>query len=107
MQRYEDRLARAIGMIVNLVDPDVIVVGGGVSNVDRIFVNVPKLLPRYVYSQNPDVRVVRAGERQDMSAGSEHELVIGPEGPCVAGVVERGLTFSGPVLGLLGRWFSI
>jgi len=51
--------------------------------------------------------VVRAGERQDMSAGSEHELVIGAEGPCVAGVVERGLTFSGPVLGLLGRWFSI
>ena len=60
MQRYEDRLARAFGMVVNFLDPDVIVVGGGVSNVDRLFVNVPKLLPAYVYSDNADVRIARA-----------------------------------------------
>jgi anti-sigma factor ChrR (cupin superfamily) len=53
------------------------------------------------------VLVVRAGERQDMSAGSEHELVIGSDRPCVAAVVERGLEFTGPVLKLLGRWFSL
>jgi putative transcriptional regulator len=53
-----------------------------------------------------NARVVRAGDRQDMSAGSEHELAIGSRGPCVAGVVERGLEFTGPVLKLLSRWFS-
>ncbi len=58
--RYEDRLARALSLVVNFLDPDVIVVGGGVSNVDRLFMNVPKLLPDYVYSDNPDVRLVRA-----------------------------------------------
>lgn len=59
-QRYEDRLARAFGLVVNFLDPDVIVVGGGVSNVDRLFVNVPKLLPAYVYSDNADVQILRA-----------------------------------------------
>jgi fructokinase len=58
--RYEDRVARALSLVVNFLDPDVIVVGGGVSNVDRLFMNVPKLLPGYVYSDNPDVRLVRA-----------------------------------------------
>lgn len=55
-----------------------------------------------------DSNLVRVGpgDEQDMAPGSEHELVIGLEGPCVAGVVERGLEFSGPVLGLLSRWFS-
>jgi fructokinase len=60
MLRYEDRLARAFGMLVNFLDPDVIVVGGGVSNEDRILANVPRLLPAYVYSDNADVRIVRA-----------------------------------------------
>jgi fructokinase len=60
MRRYEDRLARAFSLIVNFLDPDVIVVGGGVSNLDRLFVNVPKLLPDYVYSTHPDVHLVRA-----------------------------------------------
>lgn len=60
MRRYEDRLARCFGMLVNFLDPDVIVVGGGVSNEDRLFLNVPKLLSAYVYSDNADVRIVRA-----------------------------------------------
>ena len=58
--RYEDRLARALSLVVNFLDPDVIVVGGGVSNVDRLFMNLPKLLPEYVYADDPDVRLVRA-----------------------------------------------
>jgi fructokinase len=58
--RYEDRLARALSLVVNFLDPDVIVVGGGVSNVDRLFMNLPKLLPDYVYADDPDVRLVRA-----------------------------------------------
>lgn len=53
MARYEDRLARAFSMIINVLDPDVIVVGGGVSKHERLYVNVPPLLPKYVYCGNP------------------------------------------------------
>jgi fructokinase len=48
--RYEDRLARALAGVINIVDPDVIVLGGGMSNVERLYANVPALLPRYVFS---------------------------------------------------------
>jgi len=44
MDRYEARLARALTTVVNLLDPDVIVLGGGLSNIDRLYVNVPPLL---------------------------------------------------------------
>ena len=44
MSRYEDRLARSLTTVVNLLDPDVIVLGGGVSNVERLYTNVPPLL---------------------------------------------------------------
>jgi fructokinase len=42
--RYEDRLARALTTVVNLLDPDVIVLGGGLSNIDRLYANVPPLM---------------------------------------------------------------
>ena len=45
--RYEDRLARALAGVINLVDPRVIVLGGGISNNLRLFENVPRLWERY------------------------------------------------------------
>ena len=57
---HEDRLARAFSMVVNFLDPDVIVLGGGVSNIERLYTTVPRLLPRYVYSQTVDTALVRA-----------------------------------------------
>ena len=60
LRRYEDRLARALAHIVNLLDPDVIVLGGGLSNLDRLYSSVPSLLPRYVYSETVETPVVRA-----------------------------------------------
>ena len=57
---YADRLARAFSMIVNVLDPDVIVVGGGVSRESRIYASVPQLLPRYVYTQSFDTPIVPA-----------------------------------------------
>jgi fructokinase len=60
MARYEDRLGRALAMVVNLIDPDVIVIGGGLSNLDRLYANVPRLMPRHVYSEYFDTPVVRA-----------------------------------------------
>jgi fructokinase len=50
LARYEDRLARALAQVVNILDPDVIVLGGGLSNLARLYESVPALLPRYVFS---------------------------------------------------------
>jgi fructokinase len=60
LQRYEDRLARGLASVVNLLDPDVIVLGGGISNVDRLYVNVPRLLTGYVFSDAVTTRLVKA-----------------------------------------------
>ena len=58
--RYEDRLARSLAHVINLLDPDVIVLGGGLSNIERLYTTVPRLLPKYVYSQTVDTALVRA-----------------------------------------------
>lgn len=50
MQRYEVRLARALAQVINLLDPDVIVLGGGVSNLGRLYDRVPRLWGEYVFS---------------------------------------------------------
>jgi len=58
--RYEDRLARGLAMVVTMLDPDAIVIGGGVSNVDSIFRDVPRLMERYVFSDTFDTPILRA-----------------------------------------------
>jgi fructokinase len=52
LTRYEARLARALAGVINLLDPDVIVLGGGVSNVDRLYENVPRLWAAQVFSDH-------------------------------------------------------
>ena len=59
VQRVEDRLARALATVINMIDPEVIVLGGGVSNIDRLYANVPLLLPRYVFSEFVETRLLR------------------------------------------------
>ncbi len=49
-QRYADRLARALSVVMNLFDPDVIVLGGGMSNVAALYDDVPRLWGQYVFS---------------------------------------------------------
>ena len=56
--RYEDRLARSLASIINVLDPDVIVLGGGMSNVERLYENVPRLWSRYVFSDAIVTRLV-------------------------------------------------
>ncbi len=58
LARYEQRLARALATVINLLDPDVIVLGGGVSNLARLYQNVPRLWGRYVFSDRVDTRLV-------------------------------------------------
>jgi fructokinase len=50
LRRYEGRMARALASLVNVLDPDVIVLGGGLSNLSRLYQRVPVLLPRWVFS---------------------------------------------------------
>jgi len=59
LARYEGRLARALAHVVNILDPDVIVLGGGMSNVDRLYRNVPLLWGAFVFSDRIDTRLVR------------------------------------------------
>jgi fructokinase len=60
LARYEHRMARALATVINVLDPDVIVLGGGMSNVERLYEQVPRLLPRFVFSDYVATRVVRA-----------------------------------------------
>lgn len=54
LARYEDRMARALAVVLNLLDPDVIVLGGGLSRVARLYENVPRLLPAWAFSDRVD-----------------------------------------------------
>jgi fructokinase len=60
LRRYESRLARGLASVINLLDPDVIVLGGGLSNVDRLYRNVPALWGRWVFSDTVKTRLCRA-----------------------------------------------
>jgi predicted NBD/HSP70 family sugar kinase len=57
-RRYEDRLARGLAHVINLLDPDAIVLGGGLSNCSRLYANVPRLWGRYVFSDRVDTRLL-------------------------------------------------
>lgn len=59
LKRYEHRLARALASIINVLDPDVIVLGGGLSNIERLYTNVPKLWDAWVFSDHVDTRLVK------------------------------------------------
>jgi fructokinase len=60
LARYADRLARALAMIVNVVDPDVIVLGGGVSNFGHLYRDVPGLMAPWIFGDAKAVNLVRA-----------------------------------------------
>jgi len=58
--RYEERLARALASVVNILDPDVIVLGGGLSNIERLYESVPVLWAPHVFSDRVATKLVRA-----------------------------------------------
>jgi len=59
LARYEERLARALAHVINIVDPDVIVLGGGMSNAQRLYANVPALWGPWIFSDRVDTRLLR------------------------------------------------
>jgi fructokinase len=52
LQRYENRMARGLAHVINILDPDVIVLGGGMGNIKRLYKNVPKIWGDYVFSDH-------------------------------------------------------
>ena len=59
LQRYEARLARALAQVINILDPDVIILGGGLSNIDRLYQNVPRLWSAHVFSDQVATGLVK------------------------------------------------
>jgi fructokinase len=59
LDRYEARLARALASVINVLDPDVIVLGGGMSNVERLYTEVPRLWSKHVFSDHVATRLAR------------------------------------------------
>ena len=48
-ERFADRLARSLALLVNIIDPDVFVLGGGMSNIDELYADLPQLIPAYIF----------------------------------------------------------
>ena len=59
LSRYEERMARALASVVNVLDPDAIVLGGGMSNIGRLYATVPALLGRYVFNRGAEREILR------------------------------------------------
>lgn len=55
LARYEDRMARSLASIINVIDPDVIVLGGGLSNLDRLYRKVPQRIGQYLFSDGASI----------------------------------------------------
>jgi fructokinase len=57
---YHDRLARSLASLINILDPDAIVFGGGLSNVDRLYENIIASIAGYAFSDSVDTKIYRA-----------------------------------------------
>ena len=81
LERYEGRMARGLASIINVVDPDVIVLGGGMSNIDRLYENVPTLWGPYVFACGGDaVRTRFVKARHGDSSGVRGAAWLWSEG---------------------------
>lgn len=58
LQRYENRMARSLAHVINILDPEVIVLGGGMGNIKRLYKNVPEIWGEYVFSDTVNTKLV-------------------------------------------------
>lgn len=79
LQRYEDRLARCLATVINLIDPETIVLGGGLSQLKRLYDAVPARWDRYVFSDTVRTRLV--APRHGDSSGVRGAAWLGRAGP--------------------------
>jgi fructokinase len=59
LQRYEARLACALSQVINILDPDAIVLGGGLSNMERLYENVPRLWHKHIFSDQVATKLLK------------------------------------------------
>jgi fructokinase len=78
MQRYEERLARGLASMINILDPDAIILGGGLGQIQRLYDNVPKLWGRYVFSDKVVTKLLPP--RWGDSSGVRGAAWLWPEG---------------------------
>ncbi|HTQ70018.1 MAG TPA: ROK family protein [Acidocella sp.] len=78
LARHADRLARALAVITNLLDPDCIVLGGGLSNMEHLYTTLPGLMRPYVFSDHVAPNIVRA--KHGDSSGVRGAAWLWPEG---------------------------
>ncbi len=79
MARHADRLARGLATVVNILDPDVIVLGGGLSNIARLYDDLPPLVERYGFTLGGPPRIVK--NRHGDSSGVRGAAWLWPESP--------------------------
>ena len=58
LRRYEERLAKSLASVINIIDPNIIVLGGGMSNIESLYVNVTKLWGKYIFSDHVTTQLV-------------------------------------------------
>ena len=56
---YEDRMARLLAVMIGIFDPDAIILGGGMSNIDRFYKNIPDLIPKYTFAKQIKTKVLK------------------------------------------------
>jgi fructokinase len=78
LERYANRLARSLAHVINILDPDVIVLGGGMSNVDELYELVPPQLPAYAFGREVTTPVVRS--RHGDASGVRGAAWLWPQG---------------------------
>lgn len=79
LARYENRLARALAGVINVLDPETVVLAGGMSNIGRLYENVPRLWGRWVFSDRVITRLARS--RHGDSSGVRGAAWLWPGGP--------------------------
>ena len=78
LARHADRMARALASVINIIDPDVVVLGGGVSGIGSLYTAVPAGWERYVFSDRVDTKLLRA--RHGDSSGVRGAAWLWPPG---------------------------
>jgi len=60
LDRFISRVARCFASIINFLDPDAIVIGGGLSNIERIYTDVPKIWSKWIFSGRAETKILKA-----------------------------------------------
>ena len=76
VSRYERRLARGLASVINVLDPDAIVLGGGLSNIARLYERVPRLWTEFVFS-DADRHAAGAGGARRLERRARRRLAVG------------------------------